>query len=418
MNWITKKFLEYQNRVACHEGGRAWTYLELVGLIAKAVDELPNEGRSVIPIESRTTIEGLATLFACAECGHIALPLPMEIPHAERAQMAQVAESAELYDELAGSGLVLFSSGTSGQPKGMLHNLDALLNRYKKLRQREHRCLLLLLIDHIGGLDTAFRCLFAGSTLVIPKDRTPEAAVAAIAEHKANVLPASPTFLNLLLLSELASKYDLSSVEIIAYGAEAMPEGVLMRLREAFPNADLQQKFGTSETGAVRIQSANNDSLFFRITDKDTEWKVVDNVLWLKTPSRIIGYLNAKSDSLEADGWYATGDLVETNDTGDLRIIGRESAIINIGGQKVHPSEVEATINEIAGVDSVRVYGQEDPITGNTVACEIVSREEKSPLEWKRAIRSHCRGKLAPWKLPTSVRVSKRLGITHRMKQP
>ena len=417
MTWITKKFLEYQDRVACYEGGRAWTYLELVGLIAEAVDDLPSGGRTVVPIESSTTIEGLATLFACAQSGHIALPLPMEIPHAERAQMAQVAESSDLYDDLDGSGLVIFSSGTSGEPKGMLHNLDALLNRYTNLRPREDHCLLLLLIDHIGGLDTAFRCLFAGSTLVIPESRTPEAAVAAIAEHKVNVLPASPTFLNLLLLSELADKHDLSSVEIIAYGAEAMPGGVLKRLREALPKADLQQKFGTSETGAVRIQSANSDSLYFRITDKDTEWKVVDSVLWLKTPSRIIGYLNAESDSLEADGWYATGDLVETNDAGNLRIIGRESALINVGGQKVHPAEVEAVISEIAGIDSARVYGREDPITGHAVACEIVSREEKSPLEWKRAIRSHCRGKLAPWKLPTSIQVSDRLDVTHRMKR-
>ena len=299
----------------------------------------------------------------------------------------------------------------------MLHNLDALLDRYKDLSARKDRSLLLLLIDHIGGLDSAFRCLFSGSTLVVPETRSPEAAGRAIASHQVNILPASPTFLNLMLLSGTAQKHDLSTVEIIAYGAEAMPQKVLNRLAKVFPNAQLQQKFGTSETGAIRIKSVSNESLFFRIEDSDTQWKIVEEELWLKTPSRVLGYLNADDGGLEADGWYRTGDLVEVDGHKNLRIIGRASAVINVGGQKVHPSEVEAILNEIEGIEAVSIYGMEAPITGSTVACEIVVGSNESSRAWKRKIRNHCRGKLAPWKIPSSVKIVESISVNIRMKK-
>ncbi len=416
MNWIRTKLEAFADRIACHEAGRAWTYADFLSLIDQAADELPHTDPDVIEVANESTIEGLATLLAIAERGHIALPLPPDIPAAERERMRKVATASPLYDQLEGSGLVLFSSGTSGEPKGMLHNFDALLDRYERLKPRDDRSLLLLLIDHIGGLDSAFRCLFSGSTLVIPESRTPEAAGAAIAQHKVNVLPASPTFLNLMLLAHIPEAHDLRSVEIVAYGAEAMPQTVLHRLAKAFPNAQLQQKFGTSETGAVRIKSADNESLFFRIEDSDTQWKIVDDQLWLKTPSRILGYLNAADDYLEADGWYATGDLVES-DGAHIRIIGRVSALINVGGQKVHPAEIEAVLREIEGITACTVYGKADPITGSAVACDIVVSEEKDLRAWKRTIRNHSRGKLAPWKIPSNVAVVDTIGVNRRMKQ-
>ena len=270
---------------------------------------------------------------------------------------------------------MLFSSGTSGEPKGMLHNLGALLDRYKDLSARKDRSLQLLLIDHIGGLDSAFRCLFSGSTLVVPETRSPEAAGQAIASHQVNVLPASPTFLNLMLISGTAQKHDLSTVEIIAYGAEAMPQKVLNRLVNVFPNAQLQQKFGTSETGAIRIKSVSNESLFFRIEDSDTQWKIVEEELWLKTPSRVLGYLNADDGGLEADGWYRTGDLVEVDGHKNLRIIGRERSHQR-GWSKSAPLRSRGYLNEIEGVDG-QYLRHAAPITGSTVACEIVVSGDK-----------------------------------------
>lgn len=437
MNWIETKLSAFDERIAGHEAGQRWTYRDLRKSIHNIAAQLPST-RAVIAIQTETSIEGIAALLAIAQTQHIALPLPAELTAVEQADMQKIAaanyrligtgenitlvdqapsERPKLYKQLQRSGLVLFSSGTSGQPKGMLHNLDALLSRYKSINTRQDRSLLLLLIDHIGGLDSAFRTLFAGSTLVIPETRTPEAAGAAIAKHSVNILPASPTFLNLMCLAHTPDKHNCSSVEIIAYGAEAMPTPLLRRVAEAFPHADLQQKFGTSETGAVHIKSENKNSLFFKIEDRDTEWKVIEEELWLKTPSRIIGYLNADESSLEADGWYRTGDLVEEGSDGYIRIIGRASAMINVGGQKVHPAEIEAVLREIPEVEACHAASKADPITGQVITCTIFSQSNEDLRTWKRKIRNHCRGKLAPWKIPTHLSIETELKTNTRLKQ-
>ena len=368
MSWVRKKLETFINRTACYENNKEYSYKDFIKLIEKANDNLPKGKQQIIEVSCKATLEGLATLLAISESKHIALPLPPELTNEELKKIRKTVSSSNLYKQLKGSGLIIFSSGTSKEPKGMLHNFDALIDRYKNVRGRNDRCLLLLMIDHIGGLDTAFRCLFAGSTIVIPKDKNPNSVGSLIEKYKVNVLPASPTFFNLLLMSQTFSKYDFSSVEILAYGAETMPDKLLQKLSKTFCNAKLQQKFGTSETGAIHIKSVDNKSLFFTINDSDTEWKIINNELWLKTPSRILGYLNAEEKELDSNGWYATGDLVESDKKENIRIIGRTSSIINVGGNKVHPNEVESVLMEIDEIQSVYVYGKKDSIIGNIVA--------------------------------------------------
>ena len=331
-----------------------------------------------------------------------------------------IASASKLINQLSArghAGLILFSSGTSGEPKGMLHDLNALLERYREVRPRADRTVQLLLADHIGGLDSAFRTLFAGSTLVVPEARSAVAVGEAIERYNVNILPASPTFLNLMLLAHVTEKFDCSSLEVIAYGAEPMSARLLGRLVKAFPNAAFQQKFGTSETGAIRIKSQSTDSVYFRIEDSGVEWRVQDEELWLKTSSRILGYLNADESSLEADGWYRTGDLVEEAEAGYLRIIGRRSQLINVGGQKVHPAEVEQVIAEIEGVEACSVYAKPAAVTGSIVACVVVPSSNQDLRTWKRLIRQHCRGRIADWKIPVAVELRAELSMTDRLKR-
>ena len=446
MDWITPKLTSFKDQIAAHEAQRAWSYADFLACIDQLVACIEAAGLSphaIIGLQTERSIEGLAALIASARTQLIAVPIPDELTEHERTRNKQIAgvewsltstggifqlskagesvtDRPQLFNQLADrqhAGLILFSSGTSGAPKAMLHDLNALLDRYQNVRPRSDRSLLLLLIDHIGGLDSALRTLFSGSTLVIPDQRTPESASAAIAAHQVNILPASPTFLNLMLLARAHETHDCRSIEIIAYGAEAMPQPLLDRIADAFPHAQLQQKFGTSETGAIRIKSTQRKSLFFQIADADTEWKVLDQELWLKTPSRILGYLNADDTSLETEGWYRTGDIVEQGPDHSIRIIGRETDWINVGGQKVHPAEIEAVLVELPSVTACRVFAKQDPITGSAIACEIVSAASSELRSWKRMIRSHCRGKLAPWKIPSSLTITTELNVNPRLKR-
>jgi len=297
-------------------------------------------------------------------------------------------------------GLILFSSGTSGAPKAMVQDFGKLLASYESRHASSLPMLALLGFDHIGGLNTLLHALAAGALLVVPSSRSPADVAAAIARHRVAVLPASPTFLNLLLAAGVTA--DLASLRVITYGTEPMPESLLARLKAAFPRVRFIQTFGTSETGITRTESPEAGSTFLRFDDPDLEWKVVDEELWLRSRTQVAGYLNASNERFTADGWFRTGDQVEPGPNGTLRILGRLGEAINVGGEKLMPAEVESVVLAVPGVADCRVRGEPHPLTGQTVAVEVVSPASDHEA-LRSAIRIACRERLARHKVPTRV---------------
>jgi acyl-CoA synthetase (AMP-forming)/AMP-acid ligase II len=206
-------------------------------------------------------------------------------------------------------------------------------------------------------------------------------------------------------------------LKIIAFGAEPMPESLLLRLRKIFPDLELQQKFGTSETNAIKVTSRSNDSLFMKFDDPNLEHKVIDGELWLKSKTQVLGYLNASMESFTEDGWFKTGDLVETSADGYFRIIGRNKEVINVGGEKVLPSEVESVLLEMEEFSDVMVFGEENQITGQSVAVEVVPAREIDRREAKKAIRRYCKDKLLSYKIPSKVIIVDQTSFGERFKK-
>ena len=172
-------------------------------------------------------------------------------------------------------GYIVFSSGSTGESKAALHSFTRLLEKYNKPRHKQ-RILVFLLLDHLGGINTLFHTLSNGGTVIVPTQRTPEEICRAIEQHGVEVLPTSPTFLNLLLLSEAYRKFDLSSLKLITYGTEAMPESTLHRIHATFPDIQLQQTYGLTELGVLRSKSRSSDSLWVKVGGSEFETKVVD----------------------------------------------------------------------------------------------------------------------------------------------
>ena len=215
------------------------------------------------------------------------------------------------------------------------------------------------------------------------------------------LLPTSPTFLNLLLLSGAHQRYDLSSLRLITYGTEMMPESTLRRVAEALPEVKLQQTYGLSELGILRSRSEGSTSLWVKVGGEDFDLKVIDGVLWIKAKSAMMGYLNAPSP-FDEEGYMNTQDMVEVR--GEyVRFLGRRSEIINVGGQKVYPAEVESVILQMDEIVDVSVYGEDNPITGKMVVARVDPAAPAKPAMLKRRIRQFCKDKLAPFKLPAKV---------------
>lgn len=327
------------------------------------------------------------------------------------------AVSHEILNRLAAdndAGLILFSSGVSGKPKAIVHSFNRLLRKFLHAK-KSLRTLTFLLFDHIAGIDTLFYSLFSGGTLVFPQERTPSYVCGLIEKHKIEVLPTSPTYLNLLLMSEEYKSYDLSSLRIITYGSEPMPSTVLKRINDSFPDCRIIQKYGISELGSPRSKSKDSSSLWVKIDSENFKTKVVDGVLWVKADSAMLGYLNAPSP-FDEDGWFNTEDRVEV-DGEYITILGRESDIINVGGQKVYPAEVESVLLELDGITDVTVIGETNPILGQIVKARISLAEEENMNELKKRVRRFCTGRLAEYKIPQRIEIAREPQFHSRFKR-
>ncbi len=315
------------------------------------------------------------------------------------------------------SGLVLFSSGSTGEPKAMIHNLDALLATYVDKRPKSLSIMVFLMFDHIGGLNTLLNSLSMGAKIVIPARREPEHVAMLIERDKVNLLPASPTFLNMMLIANVHQHYDLKSLRMVTYGTEAMPESLLLRLKATLPRVKLLQTFGTSETGIAQTSSRSSSSLEIKFDDPNQEYKIVNNELWLRSKTQIMGYLNHDMSSFSEDGWFQTGDLVEQSEDGYLKIIGRAKEVINVGGEKVLPSEVESVLLSIDGVEDCVVYAAANTITGQTVVANVTPSSTVDTKELKKQIRKYCRAQLDAYKVPTKVNFNTNTGVGERFKK-
>lgn len=426
LSFLHDRFDQVADRPALVSGGATFTYRQLGDAIAQWRSTLRAENlrQRVVTLEADFSPNAAALLLALWEESCIVVPLtetveaqkPLfrRIAQAEtiiriderdgvRIESTGAAAAHPLYDQLREpdhGGLVIFTSGSTGQPKAAVHDAALLLQKFR-VRRKPHIMLSFLLFDHIGGINTLLHTLSNGGCLVTLRDRSPDSVAAAIETHGIEVLPATPTFLNLLLLSEAHRRHDLSSLRVISYGTEPMPEQTLLRIREGFPSVALHQMYGMSEVGILRSKPKSSDSLLVKVGGESIETRVVDGLLEIRGNALMLGYLNAPSPFTD-DGWLQTGDAVKV-DGEYLRILGRRSEIINVGGEKVYPAEVEGVLEQMPGVIAAAVTGEPNAITGNIVTARVALTTTETPAEFRARMRGFCKDKLPRFKVPQKV---------------
>jgi acyl-CoA synthetase (AMP-forming)/AMP-acid ligase II len=155
--------------------------------------------------------------------------------------------------------------------------------------------------------------------------------------------------------------------------------------------------------------------LWVKVGGEGFETRVIDGMLEIKAKSAMLGYLNAPSPFTE-DGWFKTGDAVVTN--GEyIKILGRKSEIINVGGEKVYPQEIEDVILELDNVSDVTVYGEKNPIMGNIVCARIRLRDDTKHKGFLNEIKIHCRKELQNYKVPVKIFLENELQYSERFKK-
>lgn len=383
------------------------------------------EKGTVALIEADFSPNAIALFIALIHCQCILVPLTTSVVN-KKAEFTEIAQGQisfvigeddtvqinrlsqtgdhEFYQSLRKlnhPGLVLFSSGSTGKSKATVHDLVKIIEKYQTPR-RCLRTITFLLYDHIGGVNTMLYTLANCGCIITIQARTPDEVLRTVEIYEVELLPTSPTFLNLALISEAYKRHNLSTLKMISYGTEPMPEHTLRKFSELFPKIQLTQTYGLSEVGVLSSKSKDSNSLWVKLTGKDFETRIVEGILHVKAESTMLGYLNAPNPITE-DGWFNTGDAVEV-DGEYIKILGRKSEIINVGGEKVYPAEVENVIQAMDNVAEVVVYGENNAITGKIVCAKVTLLQAENPKEFSRRLQQYCRSKLEAYKVPLKVK--------------
>jgi len=428
-DFLSKVFEQNKSKTAIIWKEKNYTYEFLTERISESAllldDHSINNG-SVVALQGDFSPNAIAILLSLIQRGCIIVPITkmtkqkrqkllgiaeveflVEVDEKDNISFNQLSKISHLkYYEVIRNrkhpGLVLFSSGTSGEPKAAVHDFQGLL---KKFETKRHplRTINFLLFDHWGGLNTMLHMLSNGGTLITTEARSPEAICKLIENHKVELLPASPTFLNLLLLSGTHRDYNLDSLKIISYGTEPMPETTLHRLRATFPLVKLLQTYGLIELGVMRSKSENNGSLWVKVGGEGYQTRVVNGILHIKAESAMLGYLNAPSPFSD-DGWFITGDEVIEKD-GYIKILGRRSEIINVGGEKVYPQEIENVILKMENVAEVTVFAEKNLIIGNIVCANIRLIKSEDNKIFVSKLKKYCGKRMQNYKVPIKVNI-------------
>ncbi|MDQ7013231.1 MAG: AMP-binding protein [Planctomycetota bacterium] len=325
-------------------------------------------------------------------------------------------------DEVA---CLLYTSGTSGKPKGVMLSHRNLLSNVQQCMEHvglhDDDILLGILPQfHSFGLTVlTILPLVRGLKAVYAARFVPHQVVRLIREHRPTLFIGIPSMFNALLAVKNAESEDFASLRYTVSGGEPLPEDIFERFRERF-GVTICEGYGLTETSPVtnwcrpkewRRRSVGNPlpGVEQRIVNPETGSVLPrgrEGEVYVRGPNRMVGYYNLPEETAKAidrDGWFHTGDMGCFDADGHLSITGRIKEMLIVGGENVFPREIEEVVNRHPSVHASAVIGQTDPMRGE-VPIAFVEMEEGAEFD-EQSIRSLCREHLAGYKVPREVRL-------------
>jgi acyl-CoA synthetase (AMP-forming)/AMP-acid ligase II len=306
------------------------------------------------------------------------------------------------------TGLVLFSSGSTGLPKPVHISHRSLGDRLTNygapltLEEEPRVDMISVPLFHIGGTLGLLITLYSGrSTVILPRFDA-GAWLKAVEEFRVNQTFVVPTMLRRILDHPEFAVRDLTSLTSLSYGAAPAPPDLIKRAVAALPGVDFSNTFGQTETLGAYAALSPDDHRAGRKLDSvgrpfpGVEVRVVDVLTHEDVGVGQVGEAVVRSAQNITSEWMPTGDLVQLDEDGYLYVKGRLKDTINRGGEKFGPIEIETAIRAIPGVVEVAVAGVPDDELGERVGALIVGSGNVGADE----VRAHCRGVLARYKVP------------------
>jgi len=332
----------------------------------------------------------------------------------------KIAPAARERTERYQTEWILLTSGTTGRPKMVVHTLASLSGAMRGGRSPGDPAVWSTFYDirRYGGLQIFLRALLGGGSMVLSsaQESTADFLIRAGA-HGVTHISGTPSHWRRALMSPSVRRITPRYVRL---SGEIADQAILDHLRAFFPNAGITHAFASTEAGVafdVGDGLAGLPASLIGRQNADVEMKVEDGSLRIRSARTASRYLGHEDGPLaDRDGFVDTGDMLERR--GDrYHFVGRRGGIINVGGSKVHPEEVEAVINGHPHVRMSLVRTRKNPITGALVVADVVLREEPEAAngrvaELEHEIMQRCRETLARHKVPAAIRFVSALAVT------
>ena len=279
----------------------------------------------------------------------------------------------------------LATSGTTAHPRLIPHTLASLRRGVRPTPKPPRRWGLVYDPARMAGLQVLLQALLAGEELVVLPIGSDQAATAAT--HAVDALSATPSWWRRLALQGFPPDWTLRQITL---GGEIADQGILDRLRTAFPAARIHHIYASTEAGvgfAVGDGQAGFPVRYLHTGVANLDLRLADNGhLWLRPPQQ---------------DWLDSGDVVEIRGE-RVHFLGRATGVINVGGSKVHPELVEAALCAHDFVAAARVSGKANPILGQVVYAEVLL-STAADKDWLKQLRQHCHKNLAPYQVPAII---------------
>ena len=333
------------------------------------------------------------------------------------------------------TSILMFTAGTTGQPKGVMLTHDNLatyvLNNVSPADPDiEEKNILTVPLYHIAGMQAVLAAVYGGRTLVVQRQFDPSDWMTLVETESVTRAMMVPTMLKQLMEHEEFPKRNLSSLQVITYGAAPMPVEVITKAIEVFPGTRFINAFGQTESASTITMLTPEDHVIegspgeraiklkrlgsigralgdteVKIFDEEGSEQPVDEVgeIVARGPRVMKGYWKAEeaTNSTIRNGWLYTGDIGYMDEAGYIFLSGRAKDIIIRAGENISPEQVEATLHSHPAIDEAAVIGVPDPQWGEKVRAIVALKAGAQASE--ADIIEHCRGQLASFKKPESV---------------
>jgi acyl-CoA synthetase (AMP-forming)/AMP-acid ligase II len=300
---------------------------------------------------------------------------------------------------------ILPTSGTTATPKMVRHTTASLTKSVKTNLERGGtiRWGLLYDLSRLAGLQVFMQSLAGGSAIAIPPQMSdPVRFLPFFERHEVNAVSASPTLWRRIIMDSTESRLPLCQITL---GGEIPDDAILRALAHRYPAARITHIYASTELGfgfSVTDGQAGFPADYLRKPLAGMELKIGPHGTLLARTSRRGFYVTAESGT--DDEWFDSGDRVEQR--GDrVFFLGRDSGAINVGGNKVHPEEVEAVALEVPGVSAARASGRRNSMIGYLVQLEIALQPGAEPVVVKEAVQARCQSDLPPFKRPAIIKI-------------